>query len=172
MFSEMAANVGDRESATTTGTVEEAYGAYAAELTAFATGLVGPMDAHDVVAAALTRVLASGRWTAVRRPRAYLYQVVYRETVALQRQAGRRARLAERVRTSLPPGDAPSPPDPPDAALTAAVRALPLRQRAVIVLTYWQDLAPDEVATRLGVSTGAVKKHLARGRENVRRALS
>jgi RNA polymerase sigma factor (sigma-70 family) len=155
-----------------TSTLEGAYRAHAQELTAFATTLVGPGDAPDVVAGAVTRVVAGGRWVTIRNPRAYLYQAVYREAVSLQRQFGRRTRLAIRLRASVPHEHARPADELADTALINAVRDLPLRQRAVIVLTYWQDLAPDEVASRLGISTGAVKKHLARGRANVRRALS
>ena len=43
-----------------------------------------------------------------------------------------------------------------------AVRSLSVRQRAVIVLTYWADLAPADVADRLGISEGSVRRHLAR----------
>jgi len=153
------------------GTLEAAYRAHARELTVFAAGLVGTSDAADVVATAMARVVAGGRWTSICHPRAYLYQAVYREAVSLRRRLGRQARQAERVRGSFYPPSGP-PVEPVDEDLVAAVRQLPVRQRAVIVLTYWQDLGPEEVAERLGVSTGAVKKHLARGRESVRRAIS
>ena len=53
----------------------------------------------------------------------------------------------------------------------AAVRQLSPRQRAVVVLTYWEDLAPDEVASILGTSQGSVKQHLARARSKLRRVL-
>ena len=50
----------------------------------------------------------------------------------------------------------------------AAVRELSLRQRAVVVLTYWDDLTPQLVASRLGISEGSVRRHLARARSRLR----
>jgi Sigma-70, region 4 len=51
----------------------------------------------------------------------------------------------------------------------AAVLTLSVQQRAVIVLTYWQDLAPRQVAGRLGISESSARRDLARGRERLRR---
>jgi len=45
-----------------------------------------------------------------------------------------------------------------------ALLALPVRQRASIVLHYLDDRPVAEIATLLGCSTGSVKTHLARGR--------
>lgn len=51
-----------------------------------------------------------------------------------------------------------------DAAVAAAVAALPRRQRECIVLHYFGGLTDAEVARDLGISTGAVKTHLHRAR--------
>ena len=51
-------------------------------------------------------------------------------------------------------------------------RKLSPQQRAVVVLTYWQDLTPSAVAELLDVSEGAVRKHLARARKHLRRVLA
>jgi RNA polymerase sigma factor (sigma-70 family) len=149
-----------------------AYRLHAAELTAFAAGLVGAPDAPDVVATAVSRIVAGGRWASVAQPRAYLYRAVYHEAISMRRQFARRARLSERLATRRGPGWVAAPAEPADPAVGAAIRALPGRQRAVIVLTYWQDLGVDEVGERLGIAPGTVKRHLARARENVRKALA
>jgi DNA-directed RNA polymerase specialized sigma24 family protein len=52
-----------------------------------------------------------------------------------------------------------------------AVARLSMRQRAVVVLTYWADLAPPAVAERLGISEGSVRRHLARARARLREVL-
>lgn len=52
--------------------------------------------------------------------------------------------------------------------MAAAVDGLSAQQRAVIVLTYWQDLEPKAVAELLGVSEGTVRKQLARARQKLR----
>jgi RNA polymerase sigma-70 factor (ECF subfamily) len=48
---------------------------------------------------------------------------------------------------------------------------LSLRERAVVHLTYWEDLAPRDVAAVLKVSEGAVKRYLARARGKLREVL-
>ena len=47
--------------------------------------------------------------------------------------------------------------------LVAALRALPRRQREVVVLRYLADLPEAAVADALGCSAGAVKQHASRG---------
>ena len=53
----------------------------------------------------------------------------------------------------------------------AAVDSLSVQQRAVILLTYWADLDTGMVAETLGISDGAVRRQLARGRARLREAL-
>jgi RNA polymerase sigma factor (sigma-70 family) len=52
-----------------------------------------------------------------------------------------------------------------------ALRRLPVRQRAVLVLRYYDDLPEADVADILGVSVGTVKSHAARGLERLRTEL-
>lgn len=47
--------------------------------------------------------------------------------------------------------------------LWAAVTALPMRQRQVLVLRYYLDHNEADIAELLGVSRGSVKKHASRG---------
>jgi RNA polymerase sigma-70 factor (sigma-E family) len=49
-----------------------------------------------------------------------------------------------------------------ERALTEAVRALPRRQREVVVLRYYLGLSEQEIAEWLGVSPGSVKQHAHR----------
>ena len=53
----------------------------------------------------------------------------------------------------------------------AAVRRLSVRQRAVVVLAYWEQLTAGEIAGQLGISEGSVHRHLARARSKLRGAL-
>jgi RNA polymerase sigma-70 factor (sigma-E family) len=53
----------------------------------------------------------------------------------------------------------------------AALRALPSRQRAVIVLRYYDDLSEAQIAAALGCSPGAVKSHSSRALKTLRRLL-
>ncbi|MDQ1292788.1 MAG: hypothetical protein QG608_668 [Actinomycetota bacterium] len=55
--------------------------------------------------------------------------------------------------------------------LGAALRALPVRQRQVVVLRYYEDLSEQETAVHLGCSVGTVKSQAARGLAKLRVAL-
>ena len=46
--------------------------------------------------------------------------------------------------------------------LAEAIRALPRRQREVVVLRYFLDLSEDQIAAWLGISAGSVKQHQSR----------
>jgi RNA polymerase sigma-70 factor (sigma-E family) len=52
--------------------------------------------------------------------------------------------------------------------LLAALRRVPARQRAVVVLRYWEDLSEAETAATLGCSVGTVKSQAARGLAKLR----
>lgn len=56
-------------------------------------------------------------------------------------------------------------------ALWAALRALPRRQREIVVLRYVAGLTENEVAQLLGLSLGTVKTHVTRGRAALRHAM-
>lgn len=62
----------------------------------------------------------------------------------------------------------------PDEArrVAAAVRALPDRQRAAVVLRYYEDMAEADIALALGCSVGTVKSQLAKARRSLGRALA
>ena len=60
----------------------------------------------------------------------------------------------------------------PDLDVLEAVAKLSVRQRAAVMLTYWEDLPAGDVAARLGVSVGSVKRHLARARARLKEQLN
>jgi RNA polymerase sigma-70 factor (sigma-E family) len=57
------------------------------------------------------------------------------------------------------------------AEVLAALRSLPQRQREVLVLRYYVDLAEADIADAMGISRGAVKSHASRGMAALRTAL-
>lgn len=57
-------------------------------------------------------------------------------------------------------------------AMWARLRTLPAKQRAVLVLRYYEGMAEAEIADVLGVSRGTVKSHTARALAALRRQLT
>jgi len=145
---------------------EELYEKHAEELIRFATGLVGPIDASDVVSSAVLNCMSSRRWSEVSNPRAYLFRGVLVAAHRLHRSNSRR-RLRERRWAS------PELFEPPESRpeILAAVKALSVRQRAVTVLTYWFDLDPSSISRQLEISEGSVRRHLARARSRLKESL-
>lgn len=95
---------------------------------------------------------------------------------ALVNRASNRWRLrARRPEAALAHHDT-STPDPSEdvvvrGAVLNALRGLPARQRAAVVLRFLEDLPVAEVAAALNCTEGAVKSNTARGLEKLRAAL-
>jgi RNA polymerase sigma-70 factor (ECF subfamily) len=151
-----------------TGTDEEIYARLAPELVRFATGVVGRADAPDVVAESFLRLFGTPIWAATDNHRALLYRRVYLDGLTWLRADGRR-RVRERRAANHE--RAPDHPDlEPEVA--DAVRRLSPQQRAVVFLTYWDDLTPAVIAELLDVSEGTVRKQLTRARAQLRKVLA
>lgn len=144
----------------------ELYRRHADELVRYATALVGPADAPDVVVDAVVTAFASPGWLTVENQRAYLYRAVLNRSLSMRRSDARRVAREQRVAVS----DSVVARESSVDALRALAGLSP-QQRAVIYLTYWDDLTPTQVAALLGVSEGTVRKQLARAREQLRRIL-
>jgi RNA polymerase sigma factor (sigma-70 family) len=145
----------------------EAYEKYADDLIRFATGLVGPSDGSDLVSTAMLKVLTMSNWDAVQNPRAYLYTVVLNEARRRHRRSMRRR--AGELRAAAELGASGIPEIRPD--VLEAVSSLSMRQRAVVFLTYWEDMRPADVARRLGIAESTVHRHLTRSEARLRRLL-
>ncbi len=129
--------------------------------------------AEDVVQDAFAAL--HRRWSRVGPPDAAL-PYLRTSVVNASRSVLRRRRT---VRMSPPLVDVDDA--PPDAAtlladdhreVLDALRALPRRQREVIVLRYWSQLGGAEIASTLGISVGAVKSNASRGRDAIAASLS
>jgi RNA polymerase sigma-70 factor (ECF subfamily) len=150
--------------------VAECYEKHGEALLRFAASQVGWVDAEDVLAGAVLGVL--GR---VERDiddvRRYLYRAVANAAARHWRTLGRRRDRERRAFHPPEPTWGTVEPTDRELALVAALDHLSVQQRAVIHLTYWEDLTPAAVADRLGVSDGTVRRQLARARAHLRSAI-
>lgn len=78
-----------------------------------------------------------------------------------------------RLDRRVTPEDLPLTCDPnlPDPTLAQALMALPLPQREVILLRYYQGLSPSETAQALNININTVKTRLARGKKHLKEKL-
>jgi RNA polymerase sigma-70 factor (sigma-E family) len=125
----------------------------------------GRAAGEDLLQAALERVMR--RWRRVSGdPEGYLRRTLYHLAVDQWRQ---RRRRPEVLATVEPPAHV----DDLDVihlrqALIRALAQLPPRQRAVLVLRYWEGLSEAESAETLGCSVGTVKSSASRGLARLR----
>jgi RNA polymerase sigma-70 factor (sigma-E family) len=118
-------------------------------------------QAEDLVQDALVRVFARS----LRAPRPDAVEAYVRKTMMnLFIDRTRRQSLWARSAPLLAASE--SVPDPADEIVTrdairAALDGLSPRQRACVVLRYYQDLPVGQIAADLGVAEGTVKRHLS-----------
>jgi RNA polymerase sigma-70 factor (sigma-E family) len=125
--------------------------------------------AEDLLQTALTR--AAAHWERIHTaPEAYVRQIMYREQVSWWR---RRARRRETTMAD-PPEQAWVPAASAEARLDLlqALRALPARKRAVLVLRYLEDLPEAQVADILGCSVGTVRSQTHKAITQLRSVLA
>jgi RNA polymerase sigma-70 factor (sigma-E family) len=129
-------------------------------------------DAEDLLQTALLRI--ARHWSRARdAPDAYARQVI----VNLSRD--RRRTLFRRPRETplLVSADVPAGRDPGFDQVTdrrvvmRALADLPLRQRQVIVLRFFEDQSVEQAAHLLGVTTGTIKSNTSRAMTRLRELL-
>ncbi|GAB3264598.1 SigE family RNA polymerase sigma factor [Nocardioides dilutus] len=109
-------------------------------------------DAEDLVQTALVRCVPIWKRIAD-RPEPYVRQVLARESVSRWRAR----RWREQHVGTVPESVAAAPDVDGRLALRQALLGLAPRQRAVIVLRYYEDLTEQQTAAELGISVGTVK---------------
>jgi RNA polymerase sigma-70 factor (sigma-E family) len=118
--------------------------------------------AEDLVQTAFAKLYLS--WDRVQRREhldGYVRRILVNEHNSLWRRAWKRREITT---DELP--ERVGVPDRPDhgerSALWEFVQTLPRKQRAVVILRYYEDLSEAEVAATLGISVGTVKSQSSR----------
>ena len=128
--------------------------------------------AEDVVQEAFLRTYAG--WRRVREPgRADIY--MRKAVVNLSRSKARRRSIEYRSNALFNATDRyrGTSGESTDIGITVldAVRRLPPRQRATVVLRYYLDLPESEIADILGTAVGTVKSQLAKARRTLEQSI-
>jgi RNA polymerase sigma-70 factor (sigma-E family) len=153
-------------------TFDEYVAARLSVLLRYAAVLTGERElAQDIVQDTLIR--AHRRWSrigALDRPELYVKRMVTREFLSWQRRSARRSALvaANPERPGLAADHADAVADRDDVRSRLAV--LPKRQRAVVVLRYYEGLTDVEIADVLGCSPGAARTYHSRAMATLRLA--
>ncbi|WP_225824152.1 SigE family RNA polymerase sigma factor [Streptomyces naphthomycinicus] len=124
-----------------------------------------PCDAEDLLQTALAKTYVA--WERIEDQRA-LDGYVRRALLNTRTSQWRKRRVDEFACDELPePEPLPGDDDPAERqalhdAMWRAVMKLPARQRAMVVLRYYEDLSEAQTAEVLGVSVGTVKSAVSR----------
>jgi RNA polymerase sigma-70 factor (sigma-E family) len=130
-------------------------------------GLCGDWQhAEDLVQQALTTV--ASKWSLIEtNPLGYAYRCLTRSSIDRWRVLGRRREVLLDPRDLVAVGP-PTSDRFDDGVILSALRTLPPRQRAIVVLRYLQDLSEADTAAALHISVGAVKSGASRGLARLR----
>ncbi|MGI5481915.1 SigE family RNA polymerase sigma factor [Streptomyces lavendofoliae] len=129
-----------------------------------------PSDAEDLLQTALAKTYVA--WNRIEDHRA-LDGYVRRALLNTRTSQWRRRKVDEFACDELPEPLGPPAPDPAEQqalrdAMWHAVMRLPDRQRAMVVLRYYEDLSEARTAEVLGVSVGTVKSAVSRALAKLR----
>lgn len=123
-------------------------------------------DAEDVVQSALEK--AYRHWSRIEGdPEPYVRRILVNLTIS----RARRRKILREVHVAEPPDT--EIPEAADGvvlrdALIRELHRLPPRQRAVLVLRYWEDLSEAQTAQLLGCSVGTVKSQASKALARLR----
>lgn len=144
----------------------------------FATRVVGdPHLAEDIFVETFVRVIeTAGRWRPGGSVRSFVFTIAYRLCMDACRRRSRHLRAVGQLDPGGQPGGLGDPETSAVAserarALEAAIGELPEAHRAVVLLTYRQDMNSREVAEVLGCSDQEVRSRLSYARRLLRQCL-
>lgn len=147
-------------------TDREVYEEIAPDLMRYATALVGPDYAPDIVSTIVTRALQrSGGLSGLDSPKNYLMKAVLNEAVGMKRQRARR--------NTYPMASVPEMPLPEIEVgnIDAMVMELPPQQRAAAYLVFFLEYSPTEAAELMGTRPGTVRRYLHLARRKLEESL-
>lgn len=126
--------------------------------------------AEDAVANTLTKLYP--RWASLDRPDLYAQTMVVRAAIdETRRPWWRRERSAGDAMPDVELAD-PSLATDERLRVQKALRSVPVRQRAVLVLRYYLGMSAEEAADALGVRAPTVRSQTSRGLVSLRAALA
>ena len=130
-----------------------------------------PTGAEDLLQTTLEKAYVNwGRISRVEHPEAYVRRMLATTLVSSRRRAWNRERPSERLPEIQ--GESEELQVLDHCLLWPLVCALPERQRAVIVLRYYEGLTEAQIAEALGCARGTVKSQSAAAVGALRRALA
>ncbi|QNN54538.1 SigE family RNA polymerase sigma factor [Nocardioides mesophilus] len=126
--------------------------------------------AEDLLQTTLMKTYAAwARINRVEEPEAYVRRMLVNGAISESRRGWRRERATAEL-PEMPGVDLEHVVDG-RADLWPVIRELPPRQRAVVVLRYYEDLSEEEIARVLGCSRGTVKSQASDAMRSLRRRL-
>lgn len=141
---------------------EAIFGQHKHDLIRYATVLVGPSDAEDVLSTVIARVYKSRRTLSdLAEPRPYLMKAVFHESLDRKKR-----------KQALPLVDQAIAPVKSQPEVLEAVMELPFQQRAVVYLTYWMGMTSDEAARFMGCQPSTARRYLHLARRKLEAVLA
>ena len=131
-----------------------------------------PVQAQDIVQDVLER--AQRKWSRISGmdlPAAYVKRMVTNEFLSWRRRRSDVAVPSATLDALTPPLMDPTAAVDQRAELVAGIARLPRKQRAAVVLRYFDGLDDAEIAAELGCSTGTVRSHISRAVATLRAAI-
>jgi RNA polymerase sigma-70 factor (sigma-E family) len=130
-----------------------------------------PTGAEDLLQTTLEKAYVNwGRISSVEHPEAYVRRMLATTLVSSRRRAWTRERPSEQLPET--PGESEDLQVIDHCLLWPLVCALPERQRAVVVLRYYEGLSEAQIAEVLGCARGTVKSQSSAAIGALRRALA
>jgi RNA polymerase sigma-70 factor, ECF subfamily len=132
-----------------------------------------PADAEDLVQDTIVQALANAhQWQPGTDLRGWLYTIMRNRFYAGVTRSNRSTSALEQIaRANLRPATESCELRLVLRDLLAALRRLPSNQRSAVLLIGVEGKSYGEAAETMGTSVGAVRSHLARGRERLRTAV-